>query len=397
MHYPYAGKYLRVDLDKKLFEDVTLTPDEVKTYLLGSGMAAHLFKQSLDAGLVPDDPLDPANTLYAFNGLLTGTFSPTGCRSSWCARSPLTGLWGESNVGGHWGAELRFAGYDGVVVEGGSATPVYLWIDSTSGVVEIRDAQHLWGEDQFVSHAKIREETDKRAQVASIGPAGENLVHFAAILQGGAGHSRAAGRTGMGAVMGAKKLKAIAVRGKNKPEYPDLNAFRDLVKEMNNSIREKSAGATMYGTAGGVPGAEVYGDLPLKNWQKGSWPDGAHKISGQNIHETIWVKHMYCFACPIGCGKQVEVKEGPYAGVKGEGPEYETIAGFGSNLLIDDIRAVSKMNELCNRLGLDTITTSGTIAFAIEAFEKGLLTLDDTGGLILQWGDPQIVIQLIEM
>jgi aldehyde:ferredoxin oxidoreductase len=200
----------------------------------------------------------------------------------------------------------------------------------------------------------------------------------------------------MGAVMGAKNLKAIAVRGAEKPKYPDTDAFRGHVKEMNKIIREKSASATMYGTAGGVPGSEVYGDLPLKNWQEGSWPDGAHAISGQQIHETIWVKHMYCFACPIGCGKQVEIKEGPYAGIKGEGPEYETIGGFGANLLIDDLDAVVKMNDMCNRLGLDTITTSGVIAFTIEAFNRGLLSTQDTDGLVLDWGNPEPVIALID-
>lgn len=397
MPYPYAGKYLRVNLRKRKVEEVKIEEEIVQSYLLGSGIAANLFYEALRQGFVPDDPLDAANTLYVFNGLLTGTFAPTGCRTSWCARSPLTGIWGESNVGGHWGAELRFSGYDGIVIVDGSDEPVYIWIDGRDGTVEIRDATHLWGMDQYATHAQIREETDKRAQIASIGPAGENLVRFASVLQGGADHSRAAGRGGMGAVMGTKKLKAIAVRGNEKPQYPDIQVFRDLVKEMNSSIRAKSEGATMFGTAGGVPGAEVYGDLPLKNWQEGSWADGAHAISGQQIHETIWVKHMYCFACPIGCGKQVEIKEGPYAGVRGEGPEYETLSGFGANLLIDDLNAVVYMNDLCNRLGLDTITTSGVIAFAIEAFERGFLTLEDTDGLKLDWGEPEPVIQLIKM
>ncbi|MCU0522364.1 MAG: hypothetical protein MUF84_16940 [Anaerolineae bacterium] len=191
----YAGKLLRVDLASGQCEDVPLEDELVRTYMLGSGLAAYMFREALDAGRVPEDPLDPANTLYAFNGLLSGTIAPTGCRSTWCARSPLTGIWGESNMGGHWGAELRFAGYDGLILEGGSDRPVYLWIDGRDGTVELRDAAHLWGLDQFEAHERLCQETDKRARIASIGPAGERLVRFASVMQGGPTHSRAAGRT----------------------------------------------------------------------------------------------------------------------------------------------------------------------------------------------------------
>ncbi len=392
----YAGKLLRVDLASGQCEDVPLEDEWVRTYLLGSGLAAYMFREALAAGRVPEDPLDPANTLYAFNGLLTGTIAPTGCRSSWCARSPLTGIWGESNMGGHWGAELRFAGYDGLIVEGGSDRPVYLWIDGRDGTVELRDAAHLWGLDQFEAHECLRQETDERARIAGIGPAGERLVRFASVMQGGPTHSRAAGRTGMGAVMGAKKLKAIVVRGTDKPSYPDTGVLRDLIKQLNKMIRDKAAGMTMLGTSGGVLIAERFGGLPLKNWLEGSWTDGAEAITGETMRDTIWVRNTFCHACPIGCGKAVEVTEGPYAGVSGEGPEYETLSGFGGLLLIDDLNAIVRMNDLCNRYGMDTITTSGVLAFATEALERGLITVEDTDGIELAWGAPEPAIRMIE-
>jgi aldehyde:ferredoxin oxidoreductase len=391
----HAGKLLRVRLDAGEVGEEAIDPAEVGAYLLGSGLAARMFYQALQVGEMPDDPLDPANTLYAFNGLLTGTVMPTACRSTWCARSPLTGIWGESNVGGYWGAELRFAGYDGLILEGGSDAPVYLWIDGRTGTVELRDAGHLWGLDQFAAHERILEETDAKARVSSIGPAGEHLVRYASIMQGGPTHSRAAGRTGMGAVMGAKRLKAVAVRGTDKPTYPDPERARSMAKRMNRMIRTKAAGMTQLGTSGGVLTAERFGALPLRNWQDGSWPEGAEAITGQTMRDTIWVRNTYCYACPIGCGKAIAIEQGPYAGVRGEGPEYETLCGFGGNLLIDDLEAVAYMNELCNRLGMDTITTSGVLAFATEAYQRGMITDADTGGIALQWGEPGPAIELM--
>lgn len=376
---------------------VSIDEDFLKAYLLGSGLAARYLLDALAEGRLPDDPLDPGNTLYVFNGLLTGTLAPTGCRSSWCARAPLTGIWSESNVGGHWGAELRFSGYDGLIVEGAADRPVYLWIDGTSGTVELREADHLWGLDQFETHDCVRAETDPQARVASIGPAGERLVRYAAVLQGGASHSRAAGRTGMGALLGSKRLKAIAVRGTDKPNYSDGEAFRALVRRLNGWIRENAAGMTMLGTSGGVANAEKYGDMALRNWSGGSWPEGAQRITGQTMRDRFWTRNKACHACPIGCGKEIEVKSGPYAGVRGEGPEYETICGFGGNLLIDDLEAIAYMNELCNRLGLDTISTSGALAFATEAMERGLVSAADADGVALRWGEPGPAIEMIGM
>ncbi len=388
----YAGKYLHVNLTDRTWYDVSISEEDVRRFTLGSGYAAWLYWHEMDPSI---PPLDPRSKLYIFNGLLSGTFSPTGCRSSWCGRSPLTGIWGESNMGGHWGAELRFSGYDGLVIEGKASEPVYLWIDGKNGKVEIRPAGHVWGKGHFDTFDILRQETDPKAQVASIGQAGEQLVRYAAVMQGGRSHARAAGRTGMGALMGSKLLKAIVVRGSERPIYADPKGFRQTVKEANGTIREHAKGLSLLGTAGGVPATEQYGDLPLQNWRRGSW-EKAYQISGQKIAETIFLKHTFCFACPIGCGKAVNIEKGPYAGVKGEGPEYETLAGFSGMLLNDHLESIAFVNHLCNDFGLDTISTSASIAFAVEAFEKGYLTPRETDGLTLRWGDPEVTALLVQ-
>jgi len=390
MPHVYAGKLLRLDLGSGTQRTEPIDEADVRQYLLGSGLAAKIYYEEVQPDL---DPLDPASPLLAFTGLLTGTYSPTGCRSTWCGRSPLTGIWDESNMGGHWGAELRFAGFDGLIITGRASEPVYLWIHD--GQAEVRPAGHLWGKDHFEVFDALREETDPKAQIGCIGPAGENLVHFASVMQGGQDHARAAGRGGMGALLGSKNLKAIVVRGTSKPTYPDQAAFRGFVREINPFIKANSVGLSQLGTAGGVPATELTGDLALKNWTLGNWKEEAARVSGQRIAETIFDRHTHCFACPIGCGKNVKIEDGPYAGVRGHGPEYETLAGFGGNCLCDDLNAISRMNDLCNRYGLDTISTSAVMAFAMEAYEKGLLSPDDTGGIELEWGDAGAMIETI--
>ncbi len=396
MAFAYTGKYLYINLTTGKIRAETIDPEDARAYFLGSGYAAKLYAESLDPAL---DPLDPRSAVYIFNGLFTGTTAPTGCRSSWCGRSPLTGIWNESNVGGHIGAALRAAGVDGLVITGQAAQPVYIYVhDSANGpVAEIREAGDIWGMDTFDAYDALLEATHKRARAGVIGPAGENLVPFAAVMQGGRDHSRAAGRGGIGAVLGSKRVKAIVAHGSERPTYADKDGFRARVKEHVQTIREGSKGAAMYGTAGGLTGSEFFGDLPIHNWSGGSWEDGAHALSGQVIHEKYWTKHKFCFACPIGCGKHIEIKDGPHAGVSGEGPEYETLAGFGALLEIDDLPAVCRANDLCNRLGLDTISASGVIAFAVEAFERGLITEEETDGVPLAWGDPAGALKLLEL
>lgn len=383
---PYAGQYLRIDLTDNSVSRVPIAESDVRCWLLGSGYAAWLFEQEMDPACEPDDPASP---LYIFGGLLSGTFAPTGCRSAWCGRSPLTGIWGESNMGGHWGAELRFAGLDGLVITGRAAEPVYIYIHDQWAT--IHPARHLWGKNHYETFSQLRAETDPKAQVASIGVAGERLVRFAGVMQGGIEHARAAGRTGMGALLGAKRIKAIVTRGKERPAYADEAAFRRVVKAHTAQIKEFAVGLSKLGTAGGVPGAERVGDLPLHNWRAGVW-DGAARVSGQAIAETMFDRHTFCFACPIGCGKAVELTEGRFAGVSGHGPEYETLAGFGALLLNDDLESIAHINFLCNDYGLDAISTSATLACAFEAFERGLLTSADCDGLRLTWGNAEAAI-----
>jgi len=392
----YAGQILRIDLTTRTVSTRPVREAEVRAFLLGSGLAAKIyaeeFRDLIDPAL---DVFDPRNPLIVLNGLLSGTFAPTGCRSSWCGRSPLTGLWNEANLGGHWGAELRFAGWDGMILTGRCDRPTYLWINGDH--VEFRDAAHVWGKDQFETHATLLAETDAKARCASIGQAGENLVKLAGVATGGQPHTRLAARGGMGALMGSKNLKAIVVRGQEKPQYADPKGFHATVKESNKYIMAHGPAEALHlvGTAGGHPTTDKFGDNAIRNWRGGNWLEGTIKTSGKAIAETIFVKHTYCHACPIGCGKAVAVKDGPYAGVSGEGPEYETLCGFGSNLQCDDLNAIAAMNDLCNRYTLDTISTSSVLAFAFECFEKGLITPADTGGLELKWGDAGAILAMI--
>ncbi len=389
--FGYAGKYLQVDLTAGSWADVPIDELDVRNWLLGSGLAAKLYYQAMDPQL---DPLDPSSPLLVFNGVLTGTFAPTGCRSSWCGRSPLTGIWNEANLGNFWGAELRFAGYDGLVITGRAERPVYLWIDGPSRRIELRDASHLWGQDYFLTADLLVQETDPKAQVAGIGQAGERLVKIAGVMSGPSTYVRAAARGGMGALMGSKHLKAIVVRGKEKPTYPDVRRFRDAVKEQNAFIKEHGIGLSTYGTSGGVMATEIKGDMAMRNWSLGNWPE-AEKVSGQTIHQTIKLKHSHCFACPIGCGHEEEVTEGEFRSPRGKGLEYETIAGFGGNCQVSDLGALSLANSLCNQYGLDTISTSAIIAFAMEAYERGLIGPADTGGVALRFGDPAAMLAMV--
>ena len=391
MPYAYAGRLLRLDLSSSEWRVQDIEDSPVEEYLLGAGLAAKIYHDEMDPSR---GPLDPESSLILMIGALSGTVLPTSCRLCICGRSPLTGIWNEATVGGYWAAQLRAASYDGLVLTGRAEEPAYIWI--ADDTIEIRPAGHLWGLDTHETADKIREETDSKTEVACIGPAGENLAGMAAVMFGGK-DSRAAGRGGMGAVMGSKNLKAVAVRGSQTPEYHDRKGLLESVREANAFIKENSLGMTQFGTSGGIITTEKVGDLAIQNWRLGSWEKGAHMITGERMSETIVTGNYRCHACPIGCGREIEIKEGPYAGLVGSGPEYETIVGFGPLCLNDDLESIAAMNDLCNRYGLDTISASGTIAFAMEAWEKGLLDVESTGGLDLSWGNTDSMIRLIDM
>jgi len=392
MPFGYTRKILFVDLSSGESHTWQPADDLYQSFFGGSGLVQAMLRQNHGwLGLAPDDPSNP---LIFMAGLLAGTPAPTGSKLSVCTNSPLTGLWTEATVGGFLGARLRAAGWDGIVVTGRSAAPVYLWIDNQA--VQIRPAGHLWGQDTYETDAAIRAETSSRAYTAAIGPAGENGVRFAAILTGGA-EARAAGRCGVGWVMGSKNLKAIAVNGTGQVALFNREGLLKQARELGPAIREKASGIAEYGTTGIVPGVEKSGDLPIHNWRDGNWTDGAAKCNGAVIRQTIWVRHYACYACPIHCGKEVRVETGPHAGSVAHYPEYETTAGFGPLCLNDDLATIVLANDQCNRLGLDTISTSSVIAWAMEAFERGHLTKEDAGGLDLSWGNTEAIISLLPM
>lgn len=389
MHERENWRILRVDLSSRRIAAEEIAREELQLYVGGSGIAAKiLYVETTGA----TDPLGPENRLIFMAGTFTGSPVPLSGRHAVVAKSPLTGIYGECDAGGSWGTAFRRTGYDGIVIQGQASEPVYLAI--APGAVAIRPAGHLWGRDCVETETLIKAEMDPQTAVSCIGLAGERLARIAAIISN-ARHGRAAGRGGLGAVMGAKRLKAVAVSpGPQRPlDYSD--EFRAAVKAIVPQIVEKSRFLREFGTAGHVVQTEEIGDLPIQNWRLGSWQEGAAKITGQVIAGTMLSGRYACRNCMIGCGRVVEAPDGPYGPVSGGGPEYETLAALGSLCLVDDIDAVVKANELCNRYGLDTISTGGVIAFAMEAYEKGALTGADLEGIDLTWGNGRAMIQLL--
>lgn len=387
----YAGRMLNIDLTSGKWAS-TETPDQdLRMFLGGSGLGALILWERVPAEM---DPLDPSSPLMFIAGPLTGTCVPGSGRHTVIARSPLSGIWGEASVGGTWGRELRRAGFDGIIVTGKAPSPVYLWICDSH--VEIRDAKHVWGMDTYVGSHALRAETDPNAAVSIIGPAGERGVAIAGIFTDGT-EGRAAARCGLGAVQGSKNLKAIVVRGTSRPPVVSRDRLVSSVKSMLPSIVQKSEALGMLGTSRLVIPCEQLGDLPIKNWLLGRWPDGAKKISGQTMKETILTGRYHCAGCAVGCGRRVKVDEGPFSPVSGAGPEYETLGVMGAGCLVDNLEAIAYANELCNRYGLDTIEVGGAASFAMEAFERGLLTQKDTDGVALRWGDPNALVHVVKL
>ena len=378
-------KIIDLDLTKGTILIQKIKESLFRNYLGGSGLAVKFLYEQKNCNL---SPLHPDSPLLLFSGLLTGTPVPTACKLSICAKSPLTGIWNEATVGGTWGAELKFCGYEGMIIRGKAEEPVYLYI--TPEETKIKDAREIWGQDTYNTSQNLMEKYGSEIKIASIGQAGENLVNISSIVID-APHYRLAGRGGLGAVMGSKNLKAIIVKGNLKPTINNSATLREILKTDRQNVRHYTEGLHKLGTAGSVEVREYTGDLPIKNFVRSRW-QGASKITGQVIVDTIFKKHYACFACPIACGKQVKINVPPFVV---HGPEYETVAALGSLCLNDNLSSIVKANDLCNKYGIDTISLGAGIAFAMEANEKGLLDQENFKDINIKWGESQNIIKII--
>jgi len=384
----YSGKILRVNLSSRTVEVEQPTPEFYRKYWGGSCMGTYFLLREVPPHT---DALSPENKLMIMPSVVTGAPISGVTRVTLTAKSPLTGTAGDTQAGGRWPAELKRAGFDGIIVEGRASEPVYIWIED--GAVEIRDAGHIWGKVTGETEEIIRQELgDRRVEVLGIGPAGEHLVLFAAVMSG---LGNACGRNGLGAVFGSKNLKAIAVRGRRAIEIADAERLRELGAE---GAREARDFIFLYdlGTAGTVTPLNEAGGFPTRNYSQGVFA-GADSISGVKLRDTYLISRAACWGCAVRCKRVVEVRTPYEVDPRYGGPEYETVAMLGSDLMIDDLAAVAKGHEMCNRYGLDTISAGATIAFAIECFENGLIGLEDTDGLELKWGDGDVMLALIDL
>ncbi len=388
--FGWAGTILRVNLSEGTIQKEALNRNDAKLYLGGRGLATKIMIDEVDPQV---DPLSPENKLIFMTGPLTGTMAASPGRYMVISKAPLTGTIGCANSGGHFGPELKFAGYDGIIFEGKAEKPVYLWINDDE--VELRSAEHLWGKDVFETTDQVLEETAEDARVACIGPAGEKGVLFATVMND---KNRAAGRTGMGAVMGSKNLKAIVVRGTKSVEVADPEKFKEVSTDARRKLKEHPVtgeGLPTYGTGVLVNILNEMGALPTRNWRDGGIFEKAEDISGEALTEKYLVRNKGCFGCSIGCGRLTKIPEGKFKSF-GEGPEYEAEWSYGAACGVGDLAAICKANFLCNELGLDPITMGATIACAMEMYEKGILTKEEVGRE-LNFGDADAIVELTRM
>jgi len=378
---------LKIDLSTQKSETFDVPDDWVMDYIGGASLGARILYDDLTKDL---DPFSCNSPLLFICGPLTGTLGPAVGRFVVCGKSPATGLWAESNCGGFWGPELRFAGYDGLLITGIAESPTYITV--IEGNVTFSTAEKLWGQDTYEIQGSVREKIgEPKARVLAIGPAGENKVHFSGIF---CDHGRTAGRTGLGAVMGSKKLKAIAVRGKRNLPVVHKELFNELRSESNRFLRNDLVTQVAHdlGTASVADYSDYLGIMPKKYYSQGLF-EGSINISGSVISETILVGTKACHGCVIACGREVDIGDGKHR----KGPEYETLVSFGPNLLNGDIKLIVQFNELCDRYGLDTISTGNVIGLAYKMYAENNLDRNDTGGLELVWGDTSAIPRLIEL
>ena len=399
----YLGKLLRVDLTAGRWWDEPLNPEYARQFVGGSGLGARYLADTITADT---DPLGPDNPLIFMTGPFVGTQTPAAGRYSVVARSPATRLTGEANGGGHWGPALRHAGYDGIIVTGQSPTPVYLSI--LHGQVELHDAAHLWGLNHYDTQDRVQEELSSRAsklrvRVATIGAAGENLVKYAAVMND---HGRAAARTGMGAVMGSKRLKAIACGGKAEIPMADPAAFKEYLRAAMRFVLDDIfvVGLRMTGTILGADVGFMYGDTPVRYYTASEDPGIEAQINSATLMDTMLDRQVPCYRCPISCGREVhldnyQVERSAVTGSETprvDGPEYETAIGFSALLGADDLQGAAYAGHLCNLHGLDTISTSHTIGLLYYLYNQGIVSAADVEGYDLSWGQVTPAIELVE-
>jgi len=386
MMYGWTGQILRADLTNGKIKKEALDEKLAGDFIGGRGLASKMLFDEIDPAI---DPLSPKNKLILATGPLTGTYAPSSGRYMVVTKAPLTGTIGSSNSGGYFGPEMKYAGCDLIVIEGKSKKPVYLWVNNAD--VELQSAEHLWGKTTYETDDLIKGETDEDAKVACIGPAGEKLVKFSCIIND---KHRAAGRSGVGAVMGSKNLKAIAMRGTGGIKVADNDGFREASLDCLEKIKSSPVtgqGLPALGTPMLVGVINAHGIFPTKNFQLSVF-EGANKISGETLADKILIRNRSCFGCPIGCGRVTEITDPTFKG-KGEGAEYETIWALGADCGVDDLGAITKANYICSEMGMDPIGLGGTIACAMELSEKGYLPAIGLGRE-LRFGDADALVEL---
>jgi aldehyde:ferredoxin oxidoreductase len=385
----FMGKMLWVDLSKKEFKDEVLDENLGRQFIGGYGLGARIIFSRQKPGV---DPLGPDNILGFTTGVITGTDALGGSRYAVVGKSPLTGTWGDANSGGSFGPYLKFAGYDAIFFTGIAEKPVYLYIDN--GKAELRDADYLWGKDSFETEDILKGELGKGVEVACIGPSGEQLSLISAIMNN---KGRAAGRSGLGAVMGSKKLKAIAVKGSLKVPVADEKKASEMRKK-HVAAMDLPPFLKDFGTPGIFIPCVEEDDAPCQNWAGAAvvdFPD--YKVLGGEPVVAKQERKYGCWRCPIACGGHMKAGTGEYEYKAGaHKPEYETLAMFGSNCLNSNLESIIKVNDICNRSGLDTISTGACIAFTIECYENGLITKKDTDGLEMTWGNHRSIVAMTD-
>ncbi len=384
----WTGTIVRVDLAAGTVKKESLPAELARKFIGGRGLASKILCDEVDPTI---DPLSPKNKLIFSTGPLNGTYAPSASHYNVVAKGPLTGTIAASSSGGMFGPMLKYAGYDAIIFEGKAKKPVYLWIKDDE--IELRSAEDLWGRNTVETTEEIRLATDDEASVACIGPGGERLVLFANVMNE---CNRAAGRSGVGAVMGSKNLKAVAVRGTGAVRVSDNEAFRSASQRASTKIREHAVGGKglrTYGTDVLVNILNEIGGLPTRNFRESQFP-GADKVGGESLTARILTRPRGCFSCIISCGRATRIKNPKFGGM-GEGPEYETAWAFGPDCGIDDLEAITKANYLCNEAGMDTITMGSTIACAMDLFENGIITTKDTDGVALNFGDAEAMVEMV--